>query len=72
MSKDERKYEYWEPLFKTKCIKYEDVALLHPIWYDVIDETDTKYLIKFKNGSACWYSKKRFSGKFYERERLKL
>jgi hypothetical protein len=61
---DQRKYEHYRPLFKTKCVDNNNVELLQLIWYNVIKQTETKYLIKFKNGSANWYSKKRFSGIF--------
>lgn len=30
-------------------------------FYDVIEQSDTKFLIRFRSGSAYWFSKNRFT-----------
>jgi hypothetical protein len=57
-----KKYKHNKILFKSKCI--DPTGMLFPGWRNIIDFTETQYLVKFNSGAAKWYSKKRFVGKF--------
>ncbi len=61
-----KQYANSSTLFKTKCIDPSNSVMLQPKWYNVIEETDTQYLIQFYSGGAKWYDKTRFQGKYFE------
>lgn len=56
-----KKYMWARPLFTVRCINDKGAEFLRLKSYTVIDETDTKYLIRFNSGAAHWYSKDRFT-----------
>lgn len=62
---DRKSYLGCRTLFRVKCVDYEDSVFLNPIWYDVIKQKNTQYLIRFKSGGANWYKKSRFQGRYY-------
>lgn len=60
-----KKYISSKSLFKTKCIDANGIKYLKKDkWYDVIQENDTTYLIRFNSGATSNYKKSRFVGKF--------
>lgn len=62
-----KSYLGYSTLFRTKCITSDNTQFLTTKWYDVIDFTNTQYLIRFKSsGGAKWYSKTRFRGYYKE------
>ena len=57
----QKKYDHKKPYKKVICIDDRNVKLLRLRYFNnVIDETDTTYLIQFNSGAANWYSKSRF------------
>jgi len=55
-----KQYAHMQPIKQVICIDSTGCKLLHKGIRDVIDQTETTYLIQFNSGAANWYSKDRF------------
>jgi len=55
-----KKYEHYPVIKQVLCEDPTHCKMLRWGVYDVIDSTDTEYLIRFKSGGTNWYDIDRF------------